>query len=58
VLCDFTETDIIKANRELQKADCQKESVQMQYEEIDQQTQTLKNKNGILEMRMDQMRLP
>ena len=49
VLCEFTQNDIIKANRELQKKDHQKNQLTLQYEECDQMMVTLKNRHGQLE---------
>ena len=57
VLCEFTQNDIIKANRELIKKKSQKQQLNLEYQEIDQATITLKNKYGMLEAQMNNMRL-
>ena len=49
VLCEFTQNDIIKANRELSKRKTQKKHLNLQYSEVDQSNVTLKNKHGTLE---------
>lgn len=45
VLCEFTQNDIIKANRELHKKKAQKKQLTLEFQEIDQCTVTLKNKH-------------
>ena len=57
VLCEFTQSDMIKGNRELQKKKAQKQNIKLQYEEVDQATITLKNKHGLLEAQMNNMKL-
>ena len=58
VLCEFTQNDIIKANRELHKEEAQTEQLIMQYQETDQATTTLKAKHGQLENQLNGMRQP
>lgn len=56
VLCEFTQNDITKANRELHKEDAQTEQLVMQYQETDQATTTLKAKHGQLENQLNGLR--
>lgn len=56
VLCEFTQSDIIKANRELQKKKQQKKQLHIEYQEVDQSTVTLKNKYGQLETQLDNLK--
>jgi len=49
VLCESTQNDIIRANKELQSKKHQKKVLTLEYQEIDQETVTLKNKHGNLE---------
>ena len=35
VLCEFTQSDMIKGNKELQKKKLQKQAIKLQYEEVD-----------------------
>lgn len=55
VLCEFTSNDIIKANKDLNKKKIQKKQINLQYQEIDQSTVSLKNKFGQLAGQMDTM---
>lgn len=57
VLCEFTQNDIIKSNRELLKKKSQKHQIKLQYEEVDQANITLKNKFSQLEAQMNNMKL-
>lgn len=58
MLCEFTQNDIIKANRELHKEGAQTEQLIMQYQETDQANTTLKNRHGVLENELYRMRQP
>ena len=42
VLCEFTQNDIIKANRELNKKEAQKKQLTLEYQEVEHQTNSLK----------------
>ena len=55
-LCEFTQNDIIKANKDLNKRKVQKKQIALAYEEIDQSTITLKNRHGQLENQMSTLR--
>ena len=48
-LCEFTQSDIIKANKDLQKKKVQKNQLALAYQEVDQSTVSLKNRHGQLE---------
>lgn len=52
VRCEFTESDMIKGNRELNKKKNQKQKLTMQYQEIDQSNVGLKTKHNQLEQRV------
>lgn len=49
VRCEFTQSDMIRGNRELLKKKQQKKQLTLQYQEVDQATVTLKNQHGLLE---------
>lgn len=55
-LCEFTQNDIIKANRDLNKKKIQKKQINLAYQEVDQSTVTLKNRHGLLENQMNTLR--
>ena len=55
VNCERVEEDLIRANRYLDKKKTQKKQINLQYQEIDQSTVTLKNKYGSLEEQMNIM---
>jgi hypothetical protein len=48
VLSEFTQNDIIKANKELQRRKDQRDKLDLQFQEVDQDTVTLKTKEGQL----------
>lgn len=52
VLCEFTQKDFIKANKDLSRKKTQKKQLNLAYQEVDQSTVTLKNKYGQLENQM------
>lgn len=53
VNCEHVEEELIRANRCLDKKKAQKKQINLQYQEIDQSTVTLKNKYSQLENQMN-----